>query len=151
MNQIRNVQRLLMIQFFLTIILSLLMVVLFETGALEAGCWAGSGQKEFVCLVVMELLTICCIPLSLRLFKYKKVAEALKSDDAQAVRALQRWGSVRLDVLGVLLVVNVLFYYLFVHAAFCYMAVIVFLSLFFIYPSLDRCVTETKGDEKVEP
>ena len=149
MNQIRSVQRLLMIQFFLPIILSLLMVVLFETGALASGNWAGSGQKEFVCSVVMELLTICCIPLSLRLFKYKKVAEALKSDDAQALRALQRWGSVRLDVLGVLLLVNVLFYYLFVHAAFCYMAVIVFLSLFFIYPSLDRCVTETKGDEKV--
>ncbi len=149
MNQIRSVQRLLMIQFFLPIILSLLMVVLFETGALASGNWAGSGQKEFVCLVVMELLTICCIPLSLRLFKYKKVAEALKSDDAQALHALQRWGSVRLDVLGALLVVNVLFYYLFVHAAFCYMAVIVFLSLFFIYPSLDRCVTETKGDEKV--
>ncbi len=135
MNQIRSVQRLLMIQFFLPIILSLLMV--------------GSGQKEFVCLVVMELLTICCIPLSLRLFKYNKVAKVLKSDDEQAIRALQRWGSVRLDVLGVLLVVNVLFYYLFVHAAFCYMAVIVFLSLFFIYPSLDRCVAETKGDEKV--
>lgn len=134
-----------MIQFFLPVILSLLMVVLFETDALEAGCWAGSGQKEFACLVAMELLTICCIPLSLRLFKFKKVAKALKGDGAQAVRALQGWGSVRLDVLGVLLVANVLFYYLFVHAAFCYMAAIVFLSLFFIYPSLDRCVTETKG------
>ena len=74
MNQIRSVQRLLMIQFFLPIILSLLMVVLFETGALVSGIWAGSGQKEFVCLVVMELLTICCRPLSLRLFKDKKVA-----------------------------------------------------------------------------
>ena len=51
MNQIRSVQRLLMIQFFLPIILSLLMVVLFETGALASGNWAGSGQKEFVCLV----------------------------------------------------------------------------------------------------
>lgn len=142
-------QRLLVIQFFLPIILSLLMVVLFETGALVSGAWAGLGQKEFVCLVVMELLTICCIPLSLGLFKFKKVAKALKGDETQAVRALQRWGSVRLDVLGVLLVVNVLFYYLFVHAAFCYMAAIVFLSFFFIYPSLDRCVAETKRDVKV--
>lgn len=145
MSQIRRVQRLLMIQFFLPVILSLLMVVLFETDALEAGCWAGSGQKEFACLVAMELLTICCIPLSLRLFKFKNVAKVLKGDGAQALRALQRWGSVRLDVLGVLLVANVLFYYLFVHAAFCYMAAIEFLSSFFIYPSLDRCVTETKG------
>ena len=77
-------QRLLMIQFFLPVILSLLMVVLFETDALEAGCWAGSGQKEFACLVAMELLTICCIPLSLRLFKFKNVAKVLKGDGAQA-------------------------------------------------------------------
>ena len=57
----------------------------------------------------------------------------------------ERWGIVRLCLLNVPMVINLVCYYLFVGAGFGYLAIILFLSLFFVYPSLSRCYNETDG------
>ena len=57
-------------------------------------------------------------------------------------KALLRWGSLRMLMLCVPMVINTLCYYLFMNVAFAYMAIILFICLFLVYPSLDRCYSE---------
>ena len=147
MNELKRVQKILMIEFCFPLLLALLIIVLYETNVLTSGIWSGDTYLEFVCLSVMELLTICLIPLALRLFKMKKVNNALHVDTKRAPASLLLWGSYRLDMLVIPLLVNLLLYYFFMKAAFGYMAIILFLCMFFVVPTLERCVTETKVED----
>ena len=88
----------------------------------------------------MELITICLIPISLRLFKFHVVKRAFQSS---AEAALRKWGSVRLLMLTLPMLVNCWLYYQFMNVAFGYMGIIGLLSLCFVYPSKARCNQET--------
>jgi len=124
--------------------LALLTVVLFETGCLEFGCFAGSGeQAEFLLTTMMELLTLAMIPLALKLFKFGKVHADLLSRKAVA---LKKWGILRLLMLVVPLLVNTLLYYMYANTAFGYMAIILVIVLAFVYPSMNRCIAETSEE-----
>ena len=96
---------------------------------------------EFVFLTVMELAVVCLIPLALRLFKFKKIKQQIveHGDEAHI-----KWGTIRLDMLLIPMMLNTLFYYLFADNSFGIMAVILFLCLFFVYPSKKRCETEVE-------
>ncbi len=123
--------------FLSAVALAVLMVVCFECGLLtEGGCaGAADGQTEFVLATVMELLTLCVIPVALRMFKVKKVSDAL----SHSPRNLLRYGSVRILLLAVPLVVNTFLYYIYMSVAFGYMAIILLLAMAFVYPSASRC------------
>lgn len=120
------------------------MVVVFETGIAEAGLLSGDGQAEFTVTTVMELLTLIAIPTALRLFKCASVAHSLASEGAAA---LSRWGTVRIAMLGVPLVLNTLLYYMYMATPFGYMAIILLICMVFVYPSAGRCEAETRGEE----
>lgn len=124
--------------------MAIVLVVLGETDILPVGGCADDKSKEFIALSLMELLTICTIPLALRLFKFKFVSKKLKSEDG--INQLKILGLIRIDMLCVPLLVNVGCYYAFMHVGFAYMAIILALSLFFIYPSLSRCYDETDSN-----
>lgn len=135
------------LEFWLPVALSLIIVVLYETESLADGVWATDKSLEFVIATVMELLTICLIPLALRLFKFKHIHRQLHQA-AEDVRrsSLLRYGSLRLNMLCLPLLVNTLLYYLFMNVAFGYMAIILLLCLFFVYPSMARCVDDTLAE-----
>ena len=118
----------------------LVVVVGYESEWLHVGTYADHVQLGFYAAVVMELVTICAIPLALRLFKFRSVFLALKQDKE---KALLKWGTVRMLMLCVPMILNTICYYLFMNVAFAYMAIILFLCLFFVYPTLDRCYAET--------
>jgi hypothetical protein len=120
-------------------VISLAIIVAFEFDVLPIGAYADHVRLGFYAAVVMELVTICTIPLALRLFKFRKVRHALTS---LREKALLRWGSLRMLMLCVPMMVNTLCYYLFMNVAFAYMAIILFICLFLVYPSLDRCYSE---------
>jgi len=145
MNKVRT---LLQILYYGILAVVLLFVLLFETGFLEDGLLAAeSARVEFVFLTVMELLTVACIPLALMLFKFKKVEAQLKQRHEEA---LQVWGVLRLFMLQGPLVVNTVFYYLFLNTSFGYMAIILFLSMAFIRPTKERCDVEAFITEDVQ-
>lgn len=101
-------------------------------------------QTLFVVSTVMILLTLAAIPLGLRLFKFRKVASDLQSRGADA---LQKWGVIRLSMIGDLLVVNTLLYYVFgFEPAFGYLAVVCLLTMPFIVPTMSRCKAEISED-----
>lgn len=137
-----TIQKKLQLIFWIPIALSAIIIVSGELDIIPNGILANDKQVEFVIMSMMEILTIIAIPVALKLFKFKAIANKLASD---ILLHFERWGIVRLCLLNVPMVINLVCYYLFVGAGFGYLAIILFLSLFFVYPSLSRCYNETDG------
>lgn len=138
-----TIQKKLQLIFWIPIALSAIIIILGELDIIPNGILANDKQVEFVIMSMMEILTIIAIPVALKLFKFKAIANKLESD---TLLHFERWGIVRLCLLNVPMVINLVCYYLFVGAGFGYLAIILFLSLFFVYPSLSRCYNETDGN-----
>lgn len=124
--------------------IGLLMVALYECELLPITPLSEATQLLFLLQVAMELLTIVVIPIALKLFAIKKMRQKLIKGGAST---LLRWGTFRLNLLGLPMLINVFLYYQCMSPAFGYLAIILFLCLFFVYPSMDRCLAETSDPE----
>lgn len=145
--EIKKVQHTLLAIFLCGIVNSFTMVILFESGLLPVGIFAFNKNLEFLFAATMEVLTMCIIPFAIWFFRSKKVKSELTIEDkVKASENLLKWGVLRLGLLSVLMIFNTLLYYFFMNVAFGYMAIITFLALFFVEPSMDRCKQEI-GDE----
>lgn len=134
----KETQKLLMRTFSAFVAVSLVMAALFETDLLPCGILKGSDASgEFVAATFMELLTLCAIPVALRLFRFRRVADSLTAHGA-----LRRWGMLRMLMLCVPMVANTLLYYLYMNVAFGYMGIILLLCLAFVMPTKVRCESE---------
>ena len=134
----KHTRTVLMTTFCVFLAVAAVMVILFETEMLPTGLLKTEEKSdEFVLLCLMELLTICVIPVALRLFRFGSVARRLTTPEA-----LLRWAGLRLYMLCVPLVVNLLLYYLYFNVAFGYMGIILLLCLFFVVPTRARCESE---------
>ena len=120
--------------------ISLLLVLLYETDIFLSGSSTDNKSAEFLTVTFMEMLTICLIPLSLRLFKFKHIHRQLTTGKASKLLV---WGTLRMVMLCLPMMVNTLLYYLFMNVAFGYMALIGLISLTFIYRNMQRCISET--------
>ena len=137
-------KKILMCEFYVTIFLALIVVILFENDLLITGGLTEDKNSEFILATVFELMTIFGIPLALRLFKFKRVHEKITSDESCMAGRLVFWGTVRMMMICIPLFANTLLYYLYMNVAFGYMAIILLLCMFFIYPSRQRFLDETK-------
>ena len=105
-------------------------------------------QQRFVCSTLMILLTIGLLPLSLRLFRFKAINADLLSRKAPA---LLRWGSIRLVVMGLLLVVNTFLYFAFgFEATYGYLAVVALLCMPFVVPTKESCLAEVSEEKPAD-
>ena len=145
-------QRILQITFYSIVVTAILLVLLFESNVFPTGLYADNKAADFLFTTIMEILTICCIPLALRLIKDKTMK---KYDVPRRMQIYRRKAMLRLLLLGCPLLVNTFLYYLFMNVAFGYMAIILFLCLLFIIPTKGRQQREariddvkTDGDEK---
>ena len=120
---------------------AIVIVVLYEGELLETGMLTEDTSMEFVLTTLMELLSLAAVFVGLRMFKKKRIHDDLTTRKALALRF---WGLIRLCIIGLPLSLNVLFYYLFMNTTFGYMAIIMALCLPFVYPTLNRCLTETE-------
>jgi hypothetical protein len=103
-----------------------------------------SAKTLYIYSTVMILLTLGLVPLSLRLFKFGRVHRQLVT---QRESALLRWGFIRINILGLLLIANTLLYYIYAfESAFGYLAVMVLLSMPFILPTMSRCQSEIEEE-----
>ena len=145
-------QRILQITFYSIVVTAILLVLLFESNVFPTGLYADNKPADFLFTTILEVLTICCIPLALRLIKDKTMK---KYDVPRRMQIYRRKVMLRLLLLGCPLLVNTFLYYLFMNVAFGYMAIILFLCLLFIIPTKERQQREariddvkTDGDEK---
>ncbi len=136
--------KILKILFWSNLLPAVLAVILFESGVLPTGVLKENTNLEFVLLMMTELVTIGFIPLALYLFRIKRVRKDLYD---RREKALRKWGVIRLDLLGIPLVVNTLLYYMFMNVSFGYLAIILLISMFFVYPSEGRCLEEVTPGE----
>lgn len=127
--------------------LTFLIVVVYENHWLLEGCWADRHVWQFGWQIVMEFLTLAAIPLSFFLFRFKRVHRRLVE---RREKALLAWGSLRLLLLCVPMILNAVLYYQFMAVAFGYMGIILLLSLFFVYPSKARCEMELAELDKTD-
>lgn len=123
-------------EFWIPVIISLIIIVLYENEILLPGVWGTDKIADYYVAIAMELITICLIPLALRMFKFKKVQASVKKDSEHNY---MRWASLRIVMLTLPMMVNAWLYYQFMNVAFGYMGIIGLLCLVFIYPSKTRC------------
>ena len=148
----KKTRNLLMTIFSGSLLLAAILYILGEFLHVDMGFFAeATRQQRFVCSTVMILLTISLLPLSLRLFKFKRISNDLQQRKAPA---LARWGTLRLSIMGALLVVNTFLYYAFeFEASYGYLAVVTLLCMPFVIPTMNRCkeeVEEVKDPESSE-
>ncbi len=107
-----------------------------------------SHTTRFCIYTTMILLTVIMLPLALRLFKFRKVSDDLHLRQAAALR---QWGSLRLIVMGLLLLVNTALYYAFgLEASYGYLAVVTLLCFPFVIPTMSRCKAELSSTDESE-
>ena len=138
----KETKNLLMTIFLAGCVLVLMIVCLYETEVVVPGLLATDKQSEFLLTFLMELMTLGCAFLGLRLFKYEKIHQELTTGKAVALR---KWGVVRLLILLVPLCADTLLYYLYMNTTFGYLGIILALCLPFVYPSMNRCEAETEA------
>ena len=137
----KKTRNLLMAIFISILLIASLLYLLGEFLHVDMGVFAeATREQRFICSTVMILLTIALLPLSLRLFKFRRISNDLQQRKAPA---LARWGSVRLCVMGLLLLVNTFLYYAFeLEASYGYLAVVTLLCMPFVIPTMERCKAE---------
>lgn len=138
MKQVRTI---LLAEFWAPIAICLALIVIYENEWLLPGDFAGDKTLEYHVAIAMELITICLIPLALRLFKFKKVKADISVDP---VAGMRKWGSWRTDMLTIPMMLNCWCYYLFMSTTFGYMGIIGLLCLAFVYPSKARMEQESE-------
>ncbi|MBO7110179.1 MAG: hypothetical protein J6V97_08820 [Prevotella sp.] len=144
--EMKKTRNLLMTIFSGALLLATLLYILGEFLNVDMGIFAETTREQrFICSTVMILLTIALLPLSLRLFKFKRISNDLQQRKAPA---LAKWGTLRLCVMGALLVVNTFLYYAFeMEPSYGYLAVVTLLCMPFVIPTMSRCEEEVKTPE----
>ena len=136
----KKISKQLTLVYILLAAIALAIVVLYELDVLESGVLADSKQTEFVALTVMELSTLAMAFLGLRLFKFPMIHTQLVTEKEPA---MLKWGLLRLFILEVPMIVNTYLYYMYMNPTFGYLAIILLLTLPFVFPSEGRCLAET--------
>lgn len=145
---IEQVQKRLLVQMCALVGVAILIVILFEYApSVLPDDWymAEHANLNFGILTCMELLTLGMIPFALRLMKLKVVKRYIAEKQEKGFLMA---GLLRCDMICLPMILNVLSYYLFMYAAYIYMAIILFLCLFFIFPTMARCKREWEDAEK---
>lgn len=138
----KAVSKKLMILYLSFLVIALIFIILYESEVLESGIWAEHKQSEFVMMTLMELISLGAAFLGLRLFKFKNVQKELVDREEAA---MMKWGSIRLLILEIPLLADTLLYYLYMNTTFGYLAIILLLCLPFVFPTIERCLSETEG------
>lgn len=120
------------------------LAVLFETGVLSVGYYAGDGLAEYIMNLTSVLMVIVFVPFSLKLMSFRWVkAQFGRGDEAVVCRAYRRWSEVRMALLAVTMWSNVSFYYLTLDNTGLMCALIAVVCFCFCIPSVDKLVYET--------
>ena len=138
----KETKNLLMGVYVAGIVLPLTIVCFYETLVVVPGLLATDKQSEFLMTFLMELMTLGCAFMALRLFKFEKIHQELITGKTVALR---KWGLIRLVMLLLPLWADTLLYYLYMNTTFGYLGIILVLCLPFVYPSESRCEAETEA------
>lgn len=136
----KKTQRILQIQLLVAALLSIVIIILYETQLILPGTLFSNDESAKLTIVqfIMQFVTLAVCPIALYLFKIAPIRRNLTSPKALAI-----WGTLRIQMLCVPMVTNIWLYYStgFSTGHF-YMFLILGICLFLVYPSETRCKKE---------
>lgn len=145
----RRTRDILMAELWTSVFLTVLIIVLFESELVLPGMFSEEAHIQLFVGMIMVIVVLAFIPASLYMFKTKHVHGRLTDDESSAPKHLLFWGTIRMMMLCVPMVVCMFLYYAFgENVRFFYLSVICALCLFMVYPSLGRCLKETGINSK---
>lgn len=136
---VEQISRSLRIHYYIMVAIALLLVGLYEGNLLPIGSLSSDKLAEAYLSGLMVLTALIGIPASLKMFSWTHLAD--KPQETK-LPALLHLGHLRLLILSVQLCLDTLFHYLFIHASFGYLAIILLFASIFVYPSLTRCKSD---------
>ena len=140
----KKVSKQLMAFYIAQIALALVVVVMFELDVLPVGVMADDKQSDFIFTALMEIVSLGAAFLGLRLFKFKAIHDDLVK---RQEKAMWKWGMARLIILEAPMVIDTLLYYIYMNTTYGYLAIIMLLTLPFVFPSENRCIAETSEED----
>lgn len=113
--------------------------ILFETHLLPSGIIAPSPSQAYTLQIVFLLLTIVIIPLSLKLLHFSPIRAQIHASG----QSYATWSTIRLVLLGGLLLMNLIMYYLIgFDTSYGYLALMAVVPFLFIWPSEEKMAYE---------
>ena len=110
--EIKKIVRRLWMEYLLVWLLSLGIVVLYETGVMEEGTWAHDVRICYVLQTLTILLTLCLIPVSLKMFSAVLNKRVLPLENAESkLLSYLHWSEVRLALMAIVALIGLSVYY----------------------------------------
>lgn len=135
------------IEFLFVILFAVLLIGFYECGIWEEGSLILDGSWGYLVRSASILLTLCCIPMALKLLRLKVVKKSLLPFNTISTRNYLRWCEVRLSLLAVPLYLNLALYYATMETMGAYCSLILTISLIFCWPSADKVDAELLDTE----
>lgn len=110
-KELKRLIRILKAEYTLMWVLTVLLAALYECDILPQGLFAGDAQMEYIMQVTSILLTICLIPLSLRLFNLSLTRHIAALPLKNALKSYRRWSEIRIALLTVASLASLSAYY----------------------------------------
>ena len=123
-------------------VLTVLLAALYECDILPQGLFAGDAQMEYIMQVTSILLTICLIPLSLRLFNLSLTRYVSLLPLPEALKSYRRWSEIRIALLLVLALIDLSAYYWTMNTTGLLCAGMTVIASLFCIPSKQRLLNE---------
>lgn len=149
---LRKLMRALQIEFGLTWGIVILTFLLGEFDVIPNGLLEGDNKMLYYANIFTVLLTVVCVPLSLKLFSLNTRSSLRRMDKDEALQSYHVWSIVRLALLGLSAEVGIFFYFLFMHTNGILCTLIVLITLLFCTPSARkvRSYLVSNADEQLE-
>lgn len=141
-KELKRLVRILKGEYALLWILNLLLATLYECDLLPQGLFAGDAQMEYIMQVTSILLTVCFIPLSLRLFSLSLTRHITSLPLTEALKSYRRWSEIRISLLTVLALIDLSAYYWTMNTTGLLCAGMTIIASLFCIPSKQRILNE---------
>lgn len=137
------------LNYWVWLLLALIVLILFETECCMPGARAGGELTEafFFFQTFLVLLTICLIPVSLKLLHWKPVRKQILEAGERRLQVYLLWSAVRCASLGIFLILNLFVYYGTLEKANALCALILLFAYLFCWPSANKMKAETEVGE----
>lgn len=141
-KELKRLIRILKAEYALMWVLTVLLAALYECDILPQGLFAGDAQMEYIMQVTSILLTICLIPLSLRLFNLSLTRYVSLLPLPETLKSYRRWSEIRIALLLVLALIDLSAYYWTMNTTGLLCAGMTVIASLFCIPSKQRLLNE---------
>ena len=110
-KQIKRLVQILQTEYWIFIIISILLSLSYEIGWLPEGIYAGDARLQYVWGTAGILVALTLVPLSLKLFNIVMNKKIKNSPLQAAIKLYRTWSEIRLLMLAIVTFFNIFVYY----------------------------------------